>query len=277
MGITAVLNTFNSGQHLDKVLARLHDFDEILVCDMGSSDDTLDICSRHEARIVAYPGGDPGHAAPAREYAIRQALHPWVFVVDPDELVPAALAAYLLGFARNPGDVSGVYIPRKNYIFDREQRHIYPDYQLRFFDKDSVRWPKTLRSEAIVNGKVHKIPSSERHLALIHIPKDMSGILRRLNRHTSVSANESDGCDVSLASIVFRPLWAFMSEYIGHGAFRFGVAGYILAKRRSLHCYGNLAKGYERYRMKGSRAPWLDDTAHAGGDNGADMPQTAKK
>ena len=46
--ISAVLNTFNAAEHLDEVLQSLAGFDEIVLVDMHSDDDTR--------RIAAYCG-----------------------------------------------------------------------------------------------------------------------------------------------------------------------------------------------------------------------------
>ena len=43
MGISVVINTYNAQQHLAKVLESVKDFDEVVVCDMESTDDTVKI------------------------------------------------------------------------------------------------------------------------------------------------------------------------------------------------------------------------------------------
>ncbi|MDE6581948.1 MAG: glycosyltransferase [Duncaniella sp.] len=55
--ITALVQTYNASKYLDRVLSSLKDFDELLVVDMESTDDTLDIARRHGARIITYPRG----------------------------------------------------------------------------------------------------------------------------------------------------------------------------------------------------------------------------
>ena len=52
--ISAVLNTYNASQYLDRVLDSLSGFDEILVCDMESTDDTVEIARRHGCRVVTF-------------------------------------------------------------------------------------------------------------------------------------------------------------------------------------------------------------------------------
>ena len=42
-GITVVINTYNAARHLTMVLEAVKGFDEVLVCDMESTDNTLEI------------------------------------------------------------------------------------------------------------------------------------------------------------------------------------------------------------------------------------------
>ena len=46
-GISVVINTYNASCHLQQVLDTVKGFDEVVVCDMESTDDTLDIAKRN--------------------------------------------------------------------------------------------------------------------------------------------------------------------------------------------------------------------------------------
>ena len=43
MAISVVINTYNAAKQLERTLESVTDFDEIVVCDMESTDHTLDI------------------------------------------------------------------------------------------------------------------------------------------------------------------------------------------------------------------------------------------
>lgn len=101
--ISVVIHTYNAEKHLDRVLDAVKEFDEVLVCDMESTDSTLDICRRHGARVITFPKGEHTIPEPARTFAIQSATHEWVLVVDADELVPATLRRYLYGRAAEEG------------------------------------------------------------------------------------------------------------------------------------------------------------------------------
>jgi len=59
--ISVVINTYNASKYLERSLEAVKDFDEIVICDMESTDDTLDIARKYGCKIVTYPKGN--HAA----------------------------------------------------------------------------------------------------------------------------------------------------------------------------------------------------------------------
>ena len=44
--ISVVINTYNAERDLERVLDAVKDFDEVLICDMESTDKTLDIAKK---------------------------------------------------------------------------------------------------------------------------------------------------------------------------------------------------------------------------------------
>ena len=86
-GISVVINTYNASQHLAEVLETVKDFDEVVICDMESTDNTLDIARKYGCKIVIFPRGNYQICEPARQTAIDAASCKWVLVVDADELV----------------------------------------------------------------------------------------------------------------------------------------------------------------------------------------------
>lgn len=245
MAISVVLNTYNASKLLPKVLSAVKDFDEIVVCDMESTDDTVEIARKHGARVVTFPKKHYNRCEPARNYAISQARNEWVLVVDADELVTPDLRQYLQKFITKPGNVKGLYIPRKNFILDRFRRSTYPDYNMRFFMRDCVDWPPEIHSKPIIKGEVSKIPSNRRNLALIHIPPTVEGMIERDNRYTSAEADMMEKRPVNGFHLLFSPFIKFISEFIGRGSFRCGTAGLIAAINRSTCEFYRLAKLYE--------------------------------
>ncbi len=116
--ISAVLNTYNAAEHLDEVLDALHGFDEIILVDMHSTDETRAIATRHGARIIDFERC--GICEPARNAAIQAASNPWVLIVDADEIVPPALRDYLYKLISSPNPPAALRLPLRNYFMGCE-------------------------------------------------------------------------------------------------------------------------------------------------------------
>ena len=128
--ISVVINTYNASRHLARVLDSVKDFDEIVICDMESTDDTLEIAERYGCKVVTFPKGDLQICEPARQTAIEAASCKWVLVVDADELVTPQLKDYLYESIAREDAPKGLWIPRKNYFMSRFMHCFYPDFSL---------------------------------------------------------------------------------------------------------------------------------------------------
>ena len=170
--ISVVINTYNASKFLARVLDSVKDFDEIVVCDMESTDNTLEIAKQYGCKIVTFQKGNISIVEPARQYAIDTATNPWVLVVDADEIVTSALRNYLYTKIAEKDRPDGIYIPRKNYFMGRFMHSSYPDYILRFFRKEKTKWPPIIHTSPIVNGTTYKIPRHKHELAFEHLAND---------------------------------------------------------------------------------------------------------
>jgi glycosyltransferase involved in cell wall biosynthesis len=82
--ISLVINTLNEGFNIADCISSASKWvDEVIVCDMHSDDRTVEIAKSFQAKIVYHER--TGFVEPARYYAISQASHEWVLVLDADE------------------------------------------------------------------------------------------------------------------------------------------------------------------------------------------------
>ncbi len=90
--LSACLIVKDEQQQLPKCLQSLKSFaDEIIVVDTGSSDRTIAIAKKHQAKIFHFDWCDD--FSQARNYAIAQATGQWILVIDADEVLqPQAIA-----------------------------------------------------------------------------------------------------------------------------------------------------------------------------------------
>lgn len=247
--ISVVINTYQAALHLDRVLNAVKDFDEVLICDMESTDETLDIARKHGCRIVTFARREYNIVEPAREYAIHEATHEWVLVVDADEIVTPQLRQYLYQRIQEASCPDGLFIPRKNYFMGRFMRCHYPDHILRFFRKDKTHWPAIIHCQPEIDGRVEKIPAKRRELAFEHLANDsVENIVSKTNQYTRNELERKQHRHYGTLAFLGRPLFRFFKVYILKGAVLDGVPGFIKAVLEGYYQFIFLAKKYEQSR-----------------------------
>jgi glycosyltransferase involved in cell wall biosynthesis len=228
--ISVVINTYNAELHLQRVLDSVKDFDEVLICDMESTDHTLEIAQKNGCRVVTFPKEGHTIVEPAREFAIHEANYPWVLVIDADELVTPALKDYLYNVIDKTDAPAGIAIPRKNYFMGRFLHSAYPDYVLRFFRQDLTHWPAIIHCSPEVDGKVARIPAKQKELALEHLANDsVSDILRKSDTYSNYELPRRRHKNYGIGALIGRPLFRFFKSYVLKRGFLDGKPGLIHA------------------------------------------------
>lgn len=244
--ISIVINTYNASKYLARVLETAKSFDEIVVCDMESTDNTVEIAKAYGAKVVTFPKANHKSAEPARTFAIQSASCDWVLVVDADELIPQALHDYLYKFIENHGNVMGLYIPRKNFTMGTFLPSSYPDYQLRFFIKEGTVWPPYVHTFPVVKGALEHIPKKRKDTAFIHLDDSTHATIVRLNNYTDNEVEKRAGKKVTLFKMIVSPTIRFIKQYILKGGFLYGIAGFVQAARSAQYKFTTLCKLYEK-------------------------------
>lgn len=92
--LSACLIVKNEEQRLSQCLESLRSLaDEIIVVDTGSSDRTVAIAKKYQARVFYFAWNDD--FSQARNYAIAQAKGKWIFAIDADEMLEQGAIAIL--------------------------------------------------------------------------------------------------------------------------------------------------------------------------------------
>lgn len=224
--ISVVINTYNAEEHLREVLESVKDFDEIVVCDMESTDRTREIAADYGCKIVIFPKGEHKICEPARDFAIHSASNDWVLVVDADELVPAALREYLYSEIRNGFD-DAYAVGRINMLIG-EQIHGTPDYQLRFFRQSRAYWPAIIHARPDVGCEVKELPAGRKDLYLIHLDDaSLNSRIDKLNRYSEYEVPKRLHRKFGIADLLFRPAWFFIKSLIIGKGYKDGKRGVI--------------------------------------------------
>lgn len=255
--ISVVINTYNAELHLQEVLSAVKDFDEVVVCDMESTDRTVSIAQRNGCRVVTFPHGEHKSAEPARTFAIQSAQSEWVLVVDADEIIPHALRDYLYDYIRRPDHAQGLYIPRVNTFMGRFLHSGYPDYQLRFFIREGTVWPPYVHTFPTVQGRLEHIPRRRHDLAMIHLADNSVKVqLAKINEYTDDEVEKRRKRNYGVAALFYRPFARFFRSYFLKGGIRDGRAGLICAVFDGFYQFVAVSKILEdRYWRKQGKMP----------------------
>ena len=243
--ISVVINTYNAERHLEKVLNSVKGFDEIVVCDMESTDSTLAIAEKFGCKIVTFPKKDYVSAEPARNFAIQSASSYWVLVVDADEIITKELREYLYDRIKDENCPAGLYISRKNYIMNKFLKNSYPDPQLRFFKKEGSDWPPYVHTFPKVDGRTDKIPSQRMELAMIHISETVYEQLYKMNQYTENEVVKKQGEKITMFKIITKCTSRFIKNFFLKGGFRLGITGLVQAINSSNYKFYTLIKIWE--------------------------------
>jgi glycosyltransferase involved in cell wall biosynthesis len=242
--ISVVIHTFNSEKFLERVLSSVTNFDEIIICDMYSTDGTREIAQRYNCRIIYHEKCDVPE--PARNFAIQSASNEWVLVVDSDEIVPDALRNYLYERVREQSDLQGLWLTRKNYVFGRFLRSEYPDPILRFFRKDNAFWPPYVHTLPKVDGRVERIPARKKELAIVHLAnRSMNETLRKMMMYSDNEVLKRAGRKFPVRKMFAAVFFRFFKSYILKGGFRDGRAGVVTAGTDAFYKFVTIAKIWE--------------------------------
>lgn len=243
--ISAVLNTYNAEQHLRRVLESLRDFDEILVCDMESTDSTVEIAREYGCRVVTFPRGEHRICEPARDFAVHSAANEWVLVVDADEIVPDELRKYLYDYISDGTFAGALLVPRIN-TFMGSPINGTPDYQLRFLPRDKTKWPAVIHARPEIDGEIRKIPN-RRELSLFHLDNPSIGQrITKMNVYSDCEVPKRMNKKYGVLSMIFRPMFFFLKDYIAGGAFKDGRRGVAKAYMSAIYQMTLLSKLTER-------------------------------
>jgi (heptosyl)LPS beta-1,4-glucosyltransferase len=245
--VTATIITKDEADSIVDALKSLSWADEIIVVDAESRDDTVALARQFTNRV--YVRAWTGYVD-QKNHAASLATHDWIFSLDADERVPAELSAEIRALLSSEPDKHGFRMPRVSFYLGRWMRttDMYPDYQLRLYDRRHARWDGMHVHESV---KVQSGSLGYLKNELQHYPyKDLSEHLIRMDRYTTLAARQmfEKGMRATRLELLFHPVVAFARNYIVKGGFRDGKPGLIISLVNSYYVMLKFAKLWELQR-----------------------------
>lgn len=249
MTISVVIHTYNSEKYLEQCLESVKSVEEIVICDMHSTDRTIEIAQKYGAKIVYHE--NLGFADPARNFALSHATKDWILVLDSDEIVPPELLAYLREYMTSyKTNYTVVYIPRKNILLGKVLWSWYPNPIMRFFKNGHVTFDEKVHCTPTTHGSVGEffIDPKRTELALIHYNYDsIEAFISRMNRYTSLELEKFKERDIKFsAKLLFtRPIAEFLKRYVLKKGYKDGWHGFIFSVLMGFYKFVAIIKLWE--------------------------------
>ena len=112
--LTAIIPVFNEAHHIEAAIQSVLFADEILIVDSFSTDETVSIARKFPVKILQR---EYEYSASQKNWAIPQATHNWIFILDADERVTPQLQEEIQQILSNPPqDLVGYWVYRNNHV-----------------------------------------------------------------------------------------------------------------------------------------------------------------
>lgn len=199
---------------------------EILVVDGGSHDATAQIAEQLGCKVLYNPW--PGYAE-QRNFGADQAMHDWIFFIDADEVVDSKLINALETWKQETTLTANAFSAYRIGDFWGKWLDTRPEAHTRLYNRQVFRIKDVLVHEGpnVGDAPVVRLPGVIWHYGF----RDISDLMIRFNRYTDLDAAQAhlNGTRFSWLRLLLKPPAKFGQQYLWHGMFRQGMAGFTLS------------------------------------------------
>jgi len=230
--ITAIIPCKDELPNIEACIDSLREIvDEILIAESGSTDGTLEfVRSLPECRVIEREYVNPSDF---KNWAIPQATHEWILLLDADERVSPELAAEIAEMKQSELEktsISAYWIGRQNFFMGRRVRYSgwQNDGVVRLFRRE-CRYEEVQVHEEIDMSRIEV--GRLKNCLIHHTYRSFAHYFEKMQRYTTWGAQElhARGRRGKVADLIFRPPMRFFRHYILKLGILDGFTGYILA------------------------------------------------
>ena len=248
--LTVIIPTYNEEATLRDCLESVRFADEILVVDSFSTDATARLAREAGARVLQH---EYVYSARQKNWAIPQAAHEWVLLVDSDERVTPPLRDEILALLASGPRHDGYWILRANHFLGRRMKRCGwgTDRVIRLFRRDVSRYQdREVHAEINLPGPLPVL----RHALEHHSFRSFRQYWRKIQLYSEWGAAQlyKEGRRAGLLQILGRPVTRFLKMYIVRLGFLEGLHGLVLSLLGAFTVYLKYARLWEMHILKGA-------------------------
>ncbi|WP_299052370.1 glycosyltransferase family 2 protein [uncultured Polaribacter sp.] len=225
--ISAIIPTLNEEIHIADAIKSLDFADEIIVIDSFSTDKTLEIAEKLNVKIIKRKFDD---FSSQKNFAIEQAKHDWIYILDADERVTSEVKKEILEAVKSPNNKVGFYVCRSFY-FAGKQIH-YGGYQrdkvVRLFLKEYCKYEGVVHETIKAEGDLGFFKNKINHFGY----RNYDHFIFKINHYSTLKARQLHHNEkkVNAFHLLVKPAVRFFIHYVLRFGFLDGIAGLVLAK-----------------------------------------------
>ncbi|MBC8265927.1 MAG: glycosyltransferase family 2 protein [Flavobacteriales bacterium] len=225
--LTAIIPTFNEAHNIVDTIKSVHFADEIMVVDSFSEDKTIELASPLADTILQRKYEN---SASQKNWAIPQAQHEWILLLDADERVTPELEKEVQSILKNGSEISGFWIKRQNYFMGK--RVYFSGWQgdkvIRLFKRDECKYEnKHVHAEIISSGKIGILKNKLTHNTFI----SKEAYLKKIEKYAKWQAKDYDKKigRITLFHTLIKPIFRFIKHYFIQLGILDGYVGFIIS------------------------------------------------
>lgn len=235
----------NEEQHIARVIKSCQPFDEIIVVDSGSTDNTKQIAESLGAKVVHNDW--PGYAK-QKQYAMSLCKHDWVLNLDADEELTAEFIHAIKSFIQQ-----NEYVALKCRRNDLFLGHFFPrsirlPTNTRLFKKDYIQYylDNLVHEGPEIKGKVKHTSAAFKHYGYA----DIETLSKKYEYYSTLKAQEkfNKGKKPSRLKLLLVAPLEFIRVYLIYRYCFAGLRGFIFAKLAAHYAFLKESKLYSYHR-----------------------------
>lgn len=219
--LTVLIPTYNEEALVAQAISSARFANEILVIDSYSNDNTVSVAEKYGCKVLQRKFDNFSNQ---KNYAIEKAKNDWIFVLDADEFITYTLRNEILTAIKNPKHQAYKML-FKNYFMNRFIHHGSNGnkFKLRLFHRNYCKYQGLVHEELICEGSIGVLQGKILHYTY----RNLRHFFQKKNQYSRLQSEQlfKKEKKVNLFTLIFKPFYRFLNEYLLRLGFLDGVAG----------------------------------------------------